>query len=76
MGHSMVPFEREDKVAAGPGHFGLSVPVRLKESERPGADPVCRDNLKASVPIHGVIRLLEVQEYIKEDRLPHGRKLL
>ena len=76
MGNSMVPFEREDIVANGPGHFGQSVPVRLKELERPGADPVCRDNLKEYVPIHGFIRLLEVQEYLKEDRLPHGRKLL
>ena len=33
-------------------------------------------NLKAYFPIQGIVCLLEVQEYLEEDRLPHGHKLL
>ena len=73
---SAVPFEREAKVSASPGHHIQMVPVFLKESERPGADPICRDNLEASILIQGIICPLEVQEYLKEALLPHGRKLL
>ena len=74
--HALVPLEKASKVSAVPGHHGQSVPVCTKKSERPGTNPVSRKNLKAYVPIQGIICLLEVQENLKEDRLPHGRNML
>ena len=76
MSHSTVPFEQECKVSAGYGHHGKPVPVWLKGSDCLWIDPVQRKNLNASVPIQGIICLLEVQEYLKEDRLHHRRKMM
>ena len=75
-GHSMIPFQKESKLSAGPGHHGKPVPVCPKELERPGSDPLCLENNEAYVLNQGVIHLLEVQEYLKEDVLPHFHKLL
>ena len=76
LGHSTVPLEGEVVVSAGSVHHVKPNPVCLEDLERPGADPICHDNLEASVPIQGVIRILEVQEYLKEDHLTHVSKLL
>ena len=76
LSHADVPFKRYSKVSAGPGRRGQTVPVCTKESDRTGVDPVHRKNLKASVPKQGIICILEVQEYLEYDRLPHGRMLL
>ena len=76
MVHAAVLFERKYKVSDGPSHHGQAVPVRPKESDCPEDNPVRCEDLKASVPIQVIICLLEVQENLKEDCLPHGHKLL
>ena len=74
--HALAPLERASEVSAGPDHHGQLVPVRPQELERTGTNPIRRNNIKASIPIQGIICLLEVQENFKEDRLPHDRELL
>ena len=74
--HSAVTFEQEAKVSASPGHHGQLVLVCPKESEHPGADPVRRKDLEASIPIQVSMRLLEVQYYLEEDGLIHFCKML
>ena len=41
-----------------------------------GPTPVRCENLKAYVPIQGIICLLDVRENLEENHLPHGCKLL
>ena len=74
--HTLVPLEWASEVSADSGHHGQSAPVRLKESECPGTNPVRCEKLEGFTLIQGIICLLEVQENIEEDRLPHGHKLL
>ena len=76
LGHSTVPIEREAKLSAGPSYHSQPVPLRPKESENPEVNPIRCENPEAYVLIQGNIRLLEIQEYLNEDRLPHGHKLL
>ena len=76
MGLVAAPFEWKYKVSAGPGHHGKAVPVCTEDSDLPGADPIHCKDIKASIPIQGIICLLEVQKNLEEDRLPHGHKLL
>ena len=73
--HASVPLERAPEVTASPGYHGQLVPVRPKESERPGTELASRKNLKASISIQGIICLLDMQENLEEYRLPHGCKM-
>ena len=74
--NSAVSLEWRSIVSSSPGHHDDPAPVRLEDTERPGANPIFRNNLKSFIPIQGVIRLLEVHKYLKKDRFPHGRELL
>ena len=56
--------------------IGKPESVRPKEPDQPGYDTVRHKNIEASVPIQGITRILEVQEYLKDNRLPHGRKIM
>ena len=52
-GHSVVPLEGKAIVFAVPGHYGKMSPLLPEEPERPGAEPVRRENLKAPVLVQG-----------------------
>ena len=63
-------------ITSGHGHHGDMAPLRLEYPDRPEAYPIRRKNLEASVTIQVIVLLLEVQKYLVENRLPHGRELL
>ena len=69
MGYAAAPFEWKYKVSAGLGHHGQAVLVRPEDSDLPGADPVHCKDIKASIPIQGIICLLKVKESLLNRRL-------
>ena len=76
LGNSEVTVEGEAILSSGPGHHGKPAPVRPEGLDRPGTDPIPRNNIRSSVLVQGAIRLLEVKEYLEEDRLPYGHNTL
>ena len=57
-------------------YHGESYPVSTEDLYLPGSHVVAYQDVKAQVYFQGILRLLEVQEYIVEDRLPLVRELL
>ena len=76
LGNITVYLEGGSIVTSSPGHHGKPAPVSPEKPERPRAYPVCRENFKTPVPFQGVVRLLEVHKYLKEDRLPLVHEIL
>ena len=58
-------------VSLVPINHGNPDQVRPEKPERPEAYPVRRDYFETLFPVQGVVRLLEVHEYLVEDILPH-----
>ena len=76
MVHSTVYLEGGFGLASILLHHLQTIPVCPEEPEHPGNHAVSRQYINSPVPIHGIIRLLEVQEYAMEYRLPHGNHIL
>ena len=51
-------------------------PLCPQDPEHPGTHAASHQDIKAPIPVQGVIRLLEFQEYCAEDRITHGRHML
>ena len=51
-------------------------PVCLQNAERPRTHSMPRQDIKTAVRVQGVVGILQVEEYVIEDRLPHGYELM
>ena len=76
MGYTVVALGVGVILSPGLSHHGEPDPLRTEKTDHPGDHNVSHQYLKTPVLIQGIINLLEVQKYLMEDRLPHGRKLL
>ena len=53
-----------------------SLPIPAEEAEGPGNHAISNQDLQAPGPVHGGLRLVQVQEYHLKDLLPHVHNLL
>ena len=59
-----------------PLHHLESLPIPAEEAEGHRTHDISNQDLQAPGPVHGVLRLEQVQEYHVKDLLPHGHNLL
>ena len=76
MCHPVESLERGAMVSYRIFYHGEPSPVRLEDLELPGAYAVACQDAEALVPIKGAVPLMDVQEYLVEDLLPHFCKIL
>ena len=71
--HSSSSLKRHTIIAARPCYYCQPPPIRPEEPTGSGYHSVTFQDLKASGPVQGVIRLVQVRKYHVHDLLPKGR---
>ena len=76
MGNPYLSVEGCTVVISRPCHHPKPHPILLEETKGPGPHAITLQDTQATGPVQGIVRLVQVQEYCMEDRIPQGCNLL